>query len=220
MGRRLWTADWHLGSSILLDKNVMKDSVRPFKDVEAMKKAFLDSVKNKAKPGDTIIHIGDFASYGIDRGYRGLLLEKPSEIISKIPVPFINLRGNHDINNGVFCIGNSLNLSLGKRCPFVSAGHYPSYDRRATGTFVDGTIHLCGHVHKKWKHCLDLTHSVLNINVGVDVWDYEIVDEEQLIKYLNFLFKKRSDELFRVKVTQNKTLGNHTKVEILGYPSW
>lgn len=217
MARRLWTADWHLGSSILLDKNIMKDAARPFKDTDAMKRAFLDSVKSKAKAGDTIIHLGDFASYGIDRGYKSLL-EKPSEIIAKMPVPFINLRGNHDINNGVFCIGNSLNLSLGKRCPFVSAAHYPSYDRRATGTFVDGTIHLCGHVHKKWKHCLDLTHSVLNINVGVDVWNYEIVDEEQLIRYLNFLFKKRSDELFRVKVSAQQN--GHAKVEVLGYPSW
>lgn len=136
-----------------------------------MKIALLKSVAEKAKPGDTIIHLGDFASYGFDRGYQGLR-EKPCDIVAKIPVAFVNLRGNHDINNGVFCLGNSLELGLGKRYPFVSASHYPSYDRRAVGTFREGTIHLCGHVHKKWKHCLDLAHSVLNINVGVDVWDY------------------------------------------------
>lgn len=213
MAHRIWTADWHLGSSILLDKNVMGDSVRPFKDVETMKLAFLESVSRKAKTDDTIIHLGDFASYGIDRGYRGLK-EKPQEIVAKIPVTFMNLRGNHDINNGVFCIGNSLNLGLGKRYPFVSASHYPSYDRRAAGTFIDGTIHLCGHVHKKWKHCLDLTHSVLNINVGVDVWDYQVVTEDELIKYINFLFTKRSNELFRLKISSGK------RAEIFGTPKW
>lgn len=213
MAQRIWTADWHLGSSILLDKKVMGSSVRPFKDVESMKAAFMKSASEKAGPKDTIIHIGDFASYGIDRGYQGLK-EKPSDIIARIPATFVNLRGNHDINNGVFCLGNSLELGLGKRYPFVSAAHYPSYDKRAAGTFTEGTIHLCGHVHKKWKHCLDLTHSVLNINVGVDVWDYQVVLEEELIRYINFLFSKRSDELFRIKVSSGK------KAEIYGSPRW
>lgn len=213
MARRLWTADWHLGSTILLDKKVMGDAARPFKDVNAMKAAFLKSAAEKVRDDDILVHVGDFASYGIDRGYQGLK-EKPAEIIAKLPGKFINLRGNHDINNGVFCLGNSLNLSLGKRYPYVSASHYPSYDKRATGTFVDGTVHLCGHVHKKWKHCLDLTHSVLNINVGVDAWDYNVVTEDEIVKYLNFLFSRRPDELFRIKITSG------SKAEILGRPTW
>lgn len=213
MARRLWTADWHLGSTILLDKKVMGDAVRPFKDVDAMKAAFLKSAAEKVRDDDILVHVGDFASYGIDRGYQGLK-EKPAEIIAKLPGKFINLRGNHDINNGVFCLGNSLNLSLGKRYPYVSASHYPSYDKRAAGTFADGTVHLCGHVHKKWKHCLDLTHSVLNINVGVDAWDYNVVTEDEIVKYLNFLFSRRPDELFRIKITSG------SKAEILGRPTW
>ena len=213
MARRLWTADWHLGSTILLDKKVMGDAARPFKDVDAMKAAFLKSAAEKVRDDDILVHVGDFASYGIDRGYQGLK-EKPAEIIAKLPGKFINLRGNHDINNGVFCLGNSLNLSLGKRYPYVSASHYPSYDKRASGTFADGTVHLCGHVHKKWKHCLDLTHSVLNINVGVDVWDYNVVTEDEIVKYLNFLFSRRPDELFRIKITSG------SKAEILGRPTW
>lgn len=213
MARRLWTADWHLGSTILLDKKVIGDAARPFKDVDAMKAAFLKSATEKVRDDDILVHVGDFASYGIDRGYQGLK-EKPAEIIAKLPGKFINLRGNHDINNGVFCLGNSLNLSLGKRYPYVSASHYPSYDKRASGTFADGTVHLCGHVHKKWKHCLDLTHSVLNINVGVDVWDYNVVTEDEIVKYLNFLFSRRPDELFRIKITSG------SKAEILGRPTW
>lgn len=213
MARRLWTADWHLGSSILLDKKVMGEAARPFKNIDAMQEAFLKSVADKCGSDDVLIHIGDFASYGIDRGHQGLK-EKPSSIISKIPIAFVNLRGNHDINNRVFCLGDSLNFGLGKRYPFVSAAHYPSYDKRAAGTFTEGTIHLCGHVHKKWKHCLDLTHSVLNVNVGVDVWKYQVVTEEEIIGYLNFLFKKRSDELFRIKTD------NYGKAEIFGRPQW
>lgn len=213
MARRLWTADWHLGSSILLDRKVMGEAARPFKDVDAMKDAVLKSARELVGDDDILIHVGDFASYGIDRGYQGLR-EKPSEIVAKLPGQFINLRGNHDINNGVFCIGNSLNFGLSKRYPYVSASHYPSYDKRARGTFTDGTVHLCGHVHKKWKHCLDLTHSVLNINVGVDVWNFKVITEEEIVNYLNFLFSKKPDELFRVKVV------SENKAEILGRPTW
>ena len=213
MSKRFWTADWHLGSSILLDRRVMGSSARPFKDIETMKSFFLKSTLDLISNQDILIHVGDFASYGIDRGHQGLK-EKPIDIIAKIPGNFINLRGNHDINNNVFSVGNSLNLGLGKRYPFVSAAHYPSYDKRAIGTFTEGTIHLCGHVHKKWKHCLDLTHSVLNINVGVDVWNYKIVPEEDIIKYLNFLFSKHSDELFRIKIS------NGRKLEMFGSPRW
>jgi hypothetical protein len=54
-------------------------------------------------------------------------------------------------------------------------------------------------VHGKWKHCLDLDHNILNVNVGVDVWNYKLVSEEELIVYLNRLFKKSPDELFRCK---------------------
>lgn len=208
MARRLWTADWHLGGSILLDKHVMKEFVRPFKSTEEMKEKLIASANAKAKSDDIVVHLGDFASCGIDRGYEGLK-EKPNDIVKSISAKFINLRGNHDINNDVFCLGNSLNFNLSRRYPFVTASHYPSYDRHSLGTFSDGTIHLCGHVHKRWKHCLDLTHSVLNINVGVDVWDYQIVSEDELILYLDSLFKKKPEELFRVRVLPTR------KVEVV-----
>lgn len=211
MAQRLWTADWHLGSSILLDKKVMKDAVRPFKDTNAMQKALLHSISDQCKPGDVVIHVGDFASAGVDRGYEGLK-EKPNDIMTNIPVSFVNLRGNHDINNRVFCFGESMSFHLSKRYPFVSASHYPSYDQRALGTFIDGTIHFCGHVHRRWKHCLDTDHSVMNINVGVDVWNYRVVHEHELIAYLDFLFKKHPDELFKVKISQTK------KLEFIGQP--
>lgn len=200
MAARFWTADWHLGGSILLDKHVMKGLARPFKSIDDMKDKLIASANMKANQDDVIIHLGDFASYRIDRGYEGLK-EKPNEVMKSISAKFINLRGNHDINNNVFCLGNSLNFRLSRRYPFVSASHYPTYDKHSAGTFFDGTIHLCGHVHGRWKHCLDLTHSVLNINVGVDVWNYQIVSEPELISYIDSLFKKKPEELFRVKTT-------------------
>lgn len=73
---------------------------------------------------------------------------------------------------------------LGSKYTAVSVSHYPTYDKRAKDQFLEGDIHICGHVHGKWKHCLDLTHKCLNINVGVDSWDYKMLSDDDLIKYV------------------------------------
>lgn len=128
---------------------------------------------------DIIIHVGDLAMFG----ENGLGIN-PQALVSQIPAMFINLKGNHDINNKVKSVGTMLRTKIGKHKD-VSISHYPSYDRHAEGTFQEGDIHICGHVHSAWKHCLDTKRKVLNINVGVDVWNYTIVSEDQLLQYIN-----------------------------------
>jgi calcineurin-like phosphoesterase family protein len=182
--KRFFTADWHLGSQLLLDKKVMKEDVRPFKSVEKMDAAILRSAHQRAKYDDTIIHVGDLACYGKDRGHAGLEI-KPFEIISKIPATFVNIRGNHDLHNSVKSVCDSMRIHLGKRFPCVSVSHYPSTDPHSFGQWLPGDIHICGHVHKKWKHFLDVKNKVLNINVGVDVWNFQIISEDELIKYID-----------------------------------
>ena len=92
----------------------------------------------------------------------------------------------------------------------VSIGHYPSYDERAKDSFITGDIHICGHVHKKWKHCWDLTNAVLNINVGVDVWNYKLISEEELIRYIdkvmNLIKTKQWNKVNRIKILDNKVI--------------
>ena len=121
---------------------------------------------------------------------------------------FINLKGNHDINNKVKSIGNVLRTKIGRHTA-VSISHYPSYDKHAEGTFNEGDIHICGHVHRRWKHCLDMTHKVLNINVGVDVWNYTIVTEDELIEYIDKVLKLDKNNLYRVIKDSN---GNYIHI--------
>jgi calcineurin-like phosphoesterase family protein len=82
-----------------------------------------------------------------------------------------------------------MRIHLGKRFPDVSVSHYPSTDQHSIGHWQPGDIHLCGHVHGKWKHLLDIKHQVLNINVGVDVWNFQIVSEDEIIKYIDKILK-------------------------------
>ena len=152
---------------------------------------------------DTIIHVGDLASFGTDRGSKGLDCN-PAKLISSIPALFVNIRGNHDVNNRVKSICESMRTNLGKRFPNVSVSHYPSYDSHVGGNVKNGDIHICGHVHKKWKHCLDLDRQILNINVGVDVWNYRIITEDELIQYIEKVLRLPKEQVTKVKSVNGK----------------
>lgn len=194
MSRRWFTADFHLGMT-----DILRFENRPFSTIDEMNQALLESCFDRASADDVIIHVGDLASFKQDRSNKGLDV-KPAEIIATIPATFLNIRGNHDINNKVKSICESMRIRLGKKFPDVSLSHYPSYDRRANTSFRQGDIHICGHVHGKWKHCLDMTNQVLNINVGVDVWKYKIVSEFELIQYIEEVIKTPKEKLVKVKI--------------------
>lgn len=205
MARRYWTSDFHLGmESILQFEN------RPFKTIEKHDAALLRSCCQHAKDDDTIIHVGDLFCYKQDSHAekQGLSSngsdKKPIELIDIIPATFVNIRGNHDLNNKVKSLCDSLRTKLSSRYLSVSVSHYPSYDPHAIGHFLSGDIHICGHVHGKWRHCLDLDNQVLNINVGVDVWNYSIISEDELIKYIDSILKLSKDKITKVKAINGK----------------
>lgn len=236
MSRRFFTADFHLYSSLLVEKGL-----RPFKSSFKMTEAYIRSCNQRAKvyyktvpvvdengnqlyryecelgpdgkplydkdtgqlivdkvpmvnrkviDRDVIIHIGDFCCWKGDRGFKGSDIN-PQEIVqSRIYADFINIRGNHDDRNRVKSACDSMRTTLGRRFTSVSISHYPSDDPRAKGMFRNGDVHLCGHVHGLWKYKIDKEHSVLNVNMGVDVWNHNIVSEDELITDLNEYIRK------------------------------
>lgn len=187
MAKKFYTADWHLGS-----QHVLEVFNRPFSSIERMNKSIISTCNNIApSKSDIVIHVGDFACFKKDRGKIGLA-ENPNKILQNISSTFFNIEGNHDTNNKVRSIGNYLRTTLG---PFVdvSVSHYPSNDERAKGTFLPGDIHLCGHVHNKWKYFIDKENQVLNINVGIDVWGYRPVSEDKLIDFIKKLMKEENN---------------------------
>lgn len=206
MATRFFTADWHIGMSQILKYEKRGTSYGgPFNNVNDMANFFLYSAIGKTSEDDIIVHIGDLATFTSDSKVQC----KPMEFVKKIPATFINIRGNHDINNKVKSVGDSLQIHLGKRYPNVVCGHYPSYDERSKNYIKEGWILLCGHVHGKWKHCLDVTHNILNINVGVDVWKYNIVSEDILVRYVDGILaalKSDPSKIHRMKVENGKAI--------------
>ena len=204
MARKWFSSDFHFGSA-----GLMAIDKWPFKSIEKHDAALVRSCMQRAKEEDVIYHLGDLCQFGVDAHYgtktKGLDI-KPYELIKDIPATFINIRGNHDLNNKVKSVCDSMHMHLSKRYPSVSLSHYPTYDSRIDLSCLTAPIHLHGHVHGKFKHCLDLDHRILNINVGCMVWGFKIVSEQELIAYLSELFRKKPDELYRVKKQQDGRL--------------
>lgn len=196
MSKRFFTSDWHLGMETLLNQHIMHDDARKFNSVEQMNKAIIDAVNKQSNSDDIIIHVGDLACFNT------LFKIKPVELIKDIQATVVNIHGNHDTTNKVKSLCDSMRIQLGKKYTAVSVSHYPTYDRRAIDQFLEGDIHICGHVHNRWKHCLDLTHKCLNINVGIDCWNYKMLSDDDLIKYIDKLLSNK-EKINKIEIANN-----------------
>lgn len=197
--RKFYSADFHFGGlSNGTDTAMMLN--RPFKNTERMENAIIRNVQARLKKedSDVLIHVGDFMFKGrkeqnISSSFKDYLNRLDRDVIC--------LKGNHDDNNGVKCLGNSLITDIGKYKD-VLVTHYPVYhdndkDIRKYKSFtafkfknklypVD--IVLCGHVHNLFKSLMYIGKNriVLNINVGVDVWKkFCPVSESELENYID-----------------------------------
>lgn len=189
MSKRWFTSDWHLGSSTICDY-----CNRPFANVKEMNKTIIENCNSIVGKDDIIIHLGDFCCYGSERGYTGLKIH-PNEYIRQINGTFVNLLGNHDITNKTKSIGTSLRMSLGKLFVDVSCSHYPSYDKRAYGSFQVGDIHLHGHCHNGKIFTIDKQNKVLNVNVCCDLWNFMPISEQHLIEMIHNFISKQNVKL-------------------------
>jgi calcineurin-like phosphoesterase family protein len=162
-----------------------------------MNRAIIGRANMQASADDVIVHVGDLACFS------SLAEVKPAELLKQVKATVVNIHGNHDTTNRVKSLCSSMRTQLGKKYTAVSVSHYPTYDRRAEGQFLEGDIHICGHVHERWQHCLDLEHKCLNINVGVDAWQFKMLSEDDLVKYIDKLLRDTS-KLKRAVIIEGK----------------
>lgn len=199
MSRRFFTADLHLGSSFLIE-----NGFRNFKSVEKMNDALISNINSRCAVDDVLIHAGDFMQYFDDRTSKG---ERTSyvEYIHRINPTVINLRGNHDDNNKMKSVCDSMRLSLGN-LKSVSISHFPSYDLRSNGSFRPGDIHLHGHVHKGEVFTIDRTREVLNVNLCCDLWRFFPVSEYELIVKINNFIRTMEKKWYNDNVGTNRII--------------
>ena len=181
-----YTADLHLGHARILEY-----CQRPFADVDKMEASITERWNGVVKPDDTVWVLGDVA-----------LSTKSLGAVAKLTGRKILVAGNHDscweghkrwrravqayldagfaevVTSGVV-LGHVLCDRPGG--PTVNLSHLPYRgDSRPEERYKDqrpvddGRPLLCGHVHDAWKI------SGAQINVGVDVWNFQPVPEELL----------------------------------------
>jgi len=160
---KIWfTADCHFGHF-----NIINYTNRPFKNVEHMNFELIRRWNKVVAKDDLIYHVGDFA-------YKGQTQAK--EIEKLLNGKIVHLEGNHDSNNGVKTLIVYAKMRFGGKNIWVE--HIPP----AIGDFpLETDMILCGHVHNLWKHTF--IEDIPVINVGVDVWDYQPVSINSILKY-------------------------------------
>lgn len=180
--KRFLSSDFHLGHF-----NIIKYCDRPFKTLEEMNEAIIQKHNSRVKDEDEVYFIGDFC---FKNGKEGKLGEgeqtKAKEYLSRLKGRFIFIKGNHDRNNSLNVITQSLVIIHGgKRINLV---HDPD--------FVDFNYELnfCGHVHGNWRMKRLIQGGKITdvINVGVDVHNfYPKTIEELLVDY--YRWKKENN---------------------------
>jgi len=192
---RFFTSDWHLGSTL-----INKYASRPFQTAGKAAEALIDNCNDVAKlKSNVVFHVGDFwlnnaDRHGVEEDVNNLTATC-DDYIRFVNARLILLAGNHDDGHNCEADMKSMVIDLNHNYRNVFVSHFPSDHMLYRGPVSRSSktknmrIVLCGHVHDKWLLKYDHENRVLNINVGVDVWDYKPVRDAQITELLDFVLK-------------------------------
>ena len=164
-------SDFHLGHA-----NIIKYCGRPFKSLEHMNREIIRRHNERVKPKDTVFFLGDFCFKNTKGGKKGEGdLLKAEEYLKQLNGRFIFIKGNHDNNNSLKTIINSVVIELGGMK--INLVHNPA------DINPNYKINLVGHVHEKWK--FKKCKKVDMINLSCDVWGFKPMRFEEIMKEYN-----------------------------------
>jgi calcineurin-like phosphoesterase family protein len=162
------TADLHI-----FHDAIVRHCQRPFPNAVGMWRTIKRNWNNAVGPEDTTWILGDLTMKG--RDFKASLAKMMANLNGHKHLIY----GNHDqmLPRDYSDVG-------------ILTTHYPMFhlqpqnwflchDPALANVLADGDILLCGHVHNNFKTATTLT-GVRMVNVGVDVWDFTPVSEEQI----------------------------------------
>ncbi len=166
-----FTSDTHFDH-----RKIIEFCGRPFESVEHMNAEMVRRWNAVVSISDTVTHLGDFALTSATR---------VAEIRSQLAGEIVIVVGNHDSRKALrragfdhIIEGSMTSIVDGQK---VYLRHVPHplevEDRDSLGVDAPaGTdLHLCGHVHNRWKRVRNV------VNVGVDQWDFAPVSLGQIL---------------------------------------
>jgi len=158
---KFFTSDTHFGHM-----NIIKYCGRPFSSVEEMDETIIERWNTVVGAGDEVYHLGDFS-------FR----QRPDDlqhIFRRLNGQIHLIHGNHDHK----ALRKYKGFASVEQLKHVKIGDTPTalchYPMRSWNKSCHGSWHLYGHVHglsEPWG---------LSFDVGVDVWDFTPVSEEQV----------------------------------------
>lgn len=165
-------------------KNIILHCKRPWqyskRGCVQMTKEIIEAQNDSLRPGDVIFHVGDWA-WGTKsnvRAYELLMKQMRDDVVHHL------ILGNHDelkpftyINMGFASVHTSLKVRIG------DYDAYLIHDPSAWTVLPRDSILVCGHIHGLFKALPEQ----MTINVGVDVWNFRPVTEEQILGELGLV---------------------------------
>lgn len=157
---------WLCGDTHFGHAGSISHTGRPFRDVAEMDRLLIEAWNAVVRPGDTVIHLGDFE--------WGHSPARTAEIFAALRGRKHLLAGNHDrprvTSLGWESVQERLTIhAAGRR---IVADHYPL---RAWPGCFRGVLHVHGHTHGS------LPGTSQSADVGVDVWGYAPARVEDVI---------------------------------------
>lgn len=202
MARRYWSGDFHLGHGNLIDY-----CKRPYKNSQHQTERIVGSCNMRIHDDDTVVHVGDFINYGNAKGVPGERI-KPLVYLKMLKGNWVMVEGNHDGNNRLKTVARYLFSRVAHFNVFVT--HYPTSSNRipetlkkALPSLVDFVV--CAHVHDKWREWFDPELKLWNINVGIDVWKYMPISDDELAgHYVSLIKSKRRKHEKKIEEEETK----------------
>ncbi len=175
---KFFTSDWHLNETRI--KPEFNPFFRPFKSIDEQNKIIIDKCNAMVGPDDELIHLGD-VSIDLD----GLKLM--DRIICKNRTLII---GNYDDDKL-----EELKQYFPKmvRGAYITVGDVKYYLNHYPVNAKDDKMNIVGHIHGLWKVQPNM------INVGVDAWNYEPLDEARIKFVTEAIHKHYDDNVFPLK---------------------
>lgn len=167
----IWfTADTHFGHA-----NIIKYSNRPFSSVQEMDEMLVERWNARVKPNDTVWHLGDFAFH---KSYDEL-----NVLFKRLNGSKYLIVGNHDYDDTKRLFWESIRsmeeIRFGKQTVVLC-----HYGMRVWNKSHHGSIHLYGHSHGT------LPGNNQSLDVGVDCWDYQPINYDEILERLKTLPKR------------------------------
>ena len=157
---------WFTGDTHFNHENIIKYCNRPFDSIYHMNETIIKNWNERVKDEDIVFHLGDFCFKEKDD-------IKPQDWIDRLNGNMILIKGNHDNNNSVKTIINSMIIELGGKTWWLE--HHPFNS--------DHKYNLCGHVHNLWQTMS--VGSQIYYNCGVDANDFRPVNIQEIMKNID-----------------------------------